>query len=219
MKVILMLCLLGNFLFAGCSGEKHPGKTQKIQEGNSAMIQNSDTAMFAAGCFWCVEAVFQRVKGVISVSSGYAGGSVPNPSYEQVCSGSTGHAEACRIVFDSTQISFIELLEIFWGMHDPTTLNKQGADEGTQYRSAIFYYNEQQKDLAEAYKEKLDKSGVFSKPVVTEITQFTNFYPAEDYHQDYYNGHKNQPYCSFVITPKLEKFKKVFNQKLKPGEK
>ncbi len=174
-----------------------------------------DTATFAAGCFWCVEAVFQNLNGVRSVVSGYAGGSVVNPTYEQVCSGTTGHAEACQIVYDPKQISFPELLEVFWKTHDPTTLNRQGNDAGTQYRSAIFYHDIEQKKLAEHYKSELDSSQAFDGPIVTEIVPFTNFYPAENYHQNYFNEHGAQPYCLFVIRPKLEKFRKAFGDKLK----
>ncbi len=177
----------------------------------------TDTVTFGGGCFWCVEAIYQKVRGVIEVRSGYSGGNVKNPSYEQVCSGSTGHAEVCQIVFDPDSISFPELLEIFWGSHDPTTLNKQGADIGTQYRSVIFYHSESQKQIAEEYKEKLDRSNVFDKPLLTEITPYTVFYGAEDYHQNYYEDHKNIPYCSVVITPKIAKFQKVFKNKIKSG--
>lgn len=173
------------------------------------------TATFGAGCFWCVEAVFQRLGGVISVVSGYSGGRRQNPSYEQVCSGATGHAEVCQITFDSEKISYRDLLEVFWKTHDPTTLNRQGNDAGTQYRSVIFYHNDEQKELAEKYKQELDSAGIYSNPIVTEIVPFKEFFKAEDYHQNYYNENSNQPYCSFVITPKLEKFTKVFHSKLK----
>lgn len=175
----------------------------------------TDTATFGAGCFWCVEAVFQQLKGVISVSSGYAGGKIKNPTYREVCSGLTGHAEVCRIVYDPTIISYEELLEAFWSSHDPTTLNRQGADRGTQYRSVIFYHNENQKILAESYKLELNQEKAFNNPVVTEISPAVDFYPAEDYHQDYYNNNADAPYCTMVIEPKLEKFKKVFKEKLK----
>lgn len=175
----------------------------------------TDTATFATGCFWCTEALFQELKGVLKVTSGYSGGTVKNPSYEEVCSGTTGHAECLQIVFDPKQISFDELLEAFWESHDPTSLNRQGNDEGTQYRSAIFYHDAMQKEKAEEYKAKLDKSGAYDKPIVTEITAFNHFYAAENYHQDYYRLHGSQPYCTFVIRPKLEKFEKVFKDKLK----
>jgi len=174
-----------------------------------------ETATFGAGCFWCTEAVFQRLKGVVKVESGYSGGSVPNPSYEAVCTGKTGHAECTQITYDPKIISYKELLEVFWKTHDPTTLNRQGADSGTQYRSAIFYHNDAQKQLAEKYKNELEAAKIWNDPIVTEISQFKKFYKAEDYHQNYYNQNGNQPYCSFVITPKIEKFKKVFADKLK----
>jgi peptide-methionine (S)-S-oxide reductase len=175
----------------------------------------TDTATFATGCFWCTEAVFQELKGVYKVTSGYSGGTVKNPSYEEVCSGTTGHAECLQIIYDPKVISFDELLEVFWEAHDPTTLNRQGNDVGTQYRSVIFYHDQEQKKKAEEYKVKLDKSGAYNNPVVTEITAFSHFYAAENYHQDYYRLHGSQPYCSFVIRPKVEKFEKVFKNKLK----
>ncbi len=174
-----------------------------------------DTATFGAGCFWCVEAIFDNLKGVESVVSGYAGGTVKNPSYKEVCAGTTGHAEVCQITYDTSIISFDELLEVFWQVHDPTTLNRQGGDVGTQYRSAIFYHNETQKELAKKYLNKLDDEGVFVDAIVTEITPFTNFYPAEDYHQDYFELNGENPYCSSVVKPKVEKFKKIFKDKLK----
>jgi peptide-methionine (S)-S-oxide reductase len=172
-------------------------------------------ATFGSGCFWCTEAIFQNVDGVTKVESGYSGGKVKNPTYKEVCSGLTGHAEVIQLTYDPAIVTYDELLEIFWKTHDPTTLNRQGADEGTQYRSVIFYHNDEQKNLAESYKEKLDKSGAFDQKIVTEISPFTTFYKAEDYHQNYYNLNGNAPYCSFVIQPKVEKFKKVFREKLK----
>jgi len=174
-----------------------------------------EKATFGAGCFWCVEAVFQQLRGVEDVVSGYSGGSVKNPSYREVTSGRTGHAEAIQLSYDPSVISYRELLEVFWSVHDPTTLNRQGADVGTQYRSAIFYHNPEQKKLAEEYRKKLDESGAFGDPIVTEITAFTAFYPAEDYHQEYYFNNPGQPYCRAVIQPKMEKFRKVFSEKLK----
>ena len=174
-----------------------------------------DTATFGAGCFWCVEAVFQRLEGVISVKSGYAGGKIKNPTYKEVCSGLTGHAEVCQITYDTTKVSFDELLEVFWKTHDPTTLNRQGNDFGTQYRSAIFYHNEEQHQKAERYKKELNASGAFTGPIVTEIAPFSNYYPAEDYHQNYYNQNGQEGYCKFVIQPKVEKFEKVFKDKVK----
>ncbi|MBX7151224.1 peptide-methionine (S)-S-oxide reductase MsrA [bacterium] len=174
-----------------------------------------DTATFGAGCFWCVEAVFQRLKGVQSVTSGYSGGNVDNPTYQQVCTGQTGHAEVCQITYDPKQIGFLDLLEVFFQTHDPTTLNQQGGDHGTQYRSAIFYHNDEQRQLAEKVKTELNAAGAYPNPIVTEIAAFKKFYKAEDYHQNYFNANGNQPYCSYVIKPKLEKFKKVFKEKLK----
>jgi peptide-methionine (S)-S-oxide reductase len=177
--------------------------------------RKTDTATFGTGCFWCTEAIFQELKGVIKVNSGYSGGYVKNPTYEQVCTGTTGHAECLQIVYDPKTISYDELLEVFWESHDPTSLNKQGNDVGTQYRSVIFYHDEDQRQKAEYYKEKLDKSKAYNKPIVTEIAKFITFYPAGNYHQDYYRLHGSQPYCTFVIRPKVEKFEKVFKDKLK----
>lgn len=177
--------------------------------------QKTDTATFGGGCYWCVEAVYAELNGVKSVTSGFSGGQRENPTYEQVCSGATGHAEVVEIVYDPSVISYDELLEVFWTVHDPTTLNRQGADVGTQYRSVIFYHNDEQKRLAEKYKKELDASGAWDSPIVTEITPFKAFYSAEKYHQDYYKNNPNQPYCSFVIQPKVEKFRKVFKDKLK----
>ena len=172
-------------------------------------------ATFGSGCFWCTEAVFELVNGVQSVVSGYAGGTTENPTYEEICTGSTGHAEVVQITYDNEIISYEELLEIFWKTHDPTSLNRQGNDVGTQYRSGIFYHNEEQKQLAENYKTELVKSGAWDKPIVTEVVPLATFYKAEDYHQDYYEKNPNQGYCAFVIAPKIEKFEKVFKNKLK----
>ena len=174
-----------------------------------------DKATFGSGCFWCTEAVFQRLKGVSGVKSGYAGGDVDNPTYKEVCSGKTGHAEVVQVTYDPAVISFAELLEVFWKTHDPTTLNRQGNDVGTQYRSAVFYHNDEQKNQAEEFKEKLQFEKVWPDPIVTEITAFSNFFPAEDYHENYFNTNGSQPYCSFVVAPKVEKFEKVFSDKLK----
>lgn len=174
-----------------------------------------DTATFGAGCFWCVEAQFQMLDGVVKVESGFSGGSVKNPSYKEVCTGNTGHAEVCNIIYDPSKISYEEMLYAFWQTHDPTQLNRQGNDEGTQYRSAIFYHNEKQKQLALEYKKKLNDEKVYDKPVVTEVSPFTVFYKAEDYHQNYFNQNGNESYCQFVVRPKVEKFRKVFKDKLK----
>lgn len=185
------------------------------QNPKTTMNKKLEIATFGAGCFWCVEAVFQRLEGVEKVASGYSGGTVKNPSYKEVCTGRTGHAEVIQVHYDPDIISFEELLEVFWQTHDPTTLNRQGNDVGTQYRSAIFYHNENQKKLAETYKKKLNEQKVFPNPIVTEITPFEAFYVAEDYHQNYFNENGSQPYCSLVIAPKVEKFEKVFKDKLK----
>ncbi len=174
-----------------------------------------EVATFGTGCFWCTEAIFQRMKGVEKVVSGYAGGHVEKPTYRQVCGGDTGHAEVVQVTYDPSQISYEKLLEIFWKTHDPTTPDKQGNDHGPQYRSVVFYHNDEQKRLAEAYKKKLDEAKIWDDPIVTEISPLTNYYPAEDYHQNYYNENGAQPYCSFVIRPKIAKLEKVFKEQLR----
>lgn len=192
---------------------------QDLNERNkanmSAMPLKIDTATFGAGCYWCVEAIFQRLNGVISVESGFSGGHIKNPTYREVCNGTTGHAEVCRIQYDPQVIGYDELLEVFWKTHDPTTLNRQGNDVGTQYRSVIFYHNDQQRILASGFKEKLEKARIWNDPIVTEIVPLEAFYKAKNDHQDYYNQNASQPYCTFVITPKIEKFEKVFQDKIK----
>ncbi len=203
------------FLFS-CAAAEDSSKPMISNQINPKMMNtNIDTATFGEGCFWCTEAFFQRLKGVKEVISGYGGGFVENPTYEQVCDKNTGHIELARIVFDPNEISYDELLEVFWKTHDPTTIDQQGNDIGPQYRSAIYFHNAEQKLKAEKYKAELDKSGAWSKPIVTIIEPFKNFYPAENYHQNYYNNNQNQGYCRFVIAPKLEKFQKVFKDKLK----
>lgn len=174
-----------------------------------------EEATLGAGCFWCVEAIFQRVKGVLHVESGYSGGTVTNPTYEQITTGRTGHAEVIRLAFDPTIISYETILEVFWHTHDPTTLNRQGADVGPQYRSVIFYHDEKQKQIAETSKEKTQKSGLWDDPIVTEISPLINYYKAENYHQNYFNNNPNAGYCSIVIAPKVAKFKKDFPDLLK----
>lgn len=208
---ILSLFLLSSCAFGHSENENHTLMTTT----DSSLASNLDTATLGAGCFWCIEAVFQELKGVVSVMPGYTGGKTPNPTYEQICTGHTGHAEVAQIVFDTSQISFDEILEVFWQTHDPTTLNRQGNDSGTQYRSAVFYQNEEQKNKAELYKKQLDQSGAWDQPIVTEITPLGIFYPAEKYHQNYYKNNPNQGYCRYVIAPKMEKFRKVFKAKLK----
>ncbi len=172
-------------------------------------------ATFGSGCFWCTEAVFQDLAGVESVVSGYAGGHIKNPAYREVCEGRTGHAEVVQITYDPAVISFETLLEVFWKTHDPTTLNRQGNDVGTQYRSVIYYHDDEQKALAQQYKDKLNDSGAFASPIVTEISPMDTFYAAEAYHQNYFKNNPGQGYCSFVIRPKVDKFKQVFGEKLK----
>lgn len=211
------LLILG---LSGCGENASMDRTANTSINNFSMpdtnSNNLDTATLANGCFWCTEAIFEELDGVISATSGYTGGSVENPTYKQVCTGQTGHAEALQIVYDPSKITFDELLEVFWETHDPTTLNRQGQDVGTQYRSGIFYHSEEQRQKAEKYKAELDKSGAFNNPIVTEITPFSKFYPAEDYHQQYFENNENaNPYCRIVIRPKLDKFRKVFKDKLK----
>jgi peptide-methionine (S)-S-oxide reductase len=208
---LLMVALLGG---SNTKSSIEYYKSETMENKNTL-----DTATFGGGCFWCVEAIYQQLKGVISVTSGYEGGTTENPTYKEVCNGNTGHAEVCQIVFDTTLISFSDLLEVFWSIHDPTTMNRQGPDIGTQYRSVIFYHNRQQMLLAETYKQKLNISGAFNSPIVTEITPEKTFYKAEDYHQNYFNLNSNQSYCNIVIVPKLDKFKKVFKDKLKTQQK
>ncbi|MBI3984352.1 MAG: peptide-methionine (S)-S-oxide reductase MsrA [Candidatus Levybacteria bacterium] len=176
---------------------------------------SKEVATLANGCFWCTEAVFKRLKGVLSVKPGYSGGTVENPSYDQVCSGETGHAEAIQIEFDPSIISFETILDIFWHTHDPTTLNQQGNDMGTQYRSAIFYHDDIQKEQAVKSKKDLEKEGVYKNPIVTEITPFKEFYEAENYHKNYYDRNKDYPYCRFVIDPKLKKLLEKYSDKVK----
>ena len=212
---IILNFVLCNFTLLACVQNNQPMNNNQPNAG-PGMPANTDTAIFANGCFWCTEAIFQQVDGVLSVESGYSGGKVANPTYEQVSTGTTGHAECLKIVYDPAKVSYEELLEIFWETHDPTTLNRQGNDVGTQYRSAIFYNSEAQQRLAEGYKKKLNESGAFDNPIVTEIVELEKFYKAEDYHQNYYNQNANKnPYCQLVVRPKVEKFKKVFADKLK----
>lgn len=213
-----LLSIIVGFTAFSCSQHENP-KANMVTTLASNMNNNNantDTATFGTGCFWCTEAIFEQLEGVHSVTSGYSGGHVKNPSYKAVTTGETGHAECVQVEYDPAVISFDELLEIFWQTHDPTTLNRQGADVGTQYRSVIFYHDESQKQKAEKYRSELDKSGAFNNPIVTEIARFEKFYPAENYHQEYYENNKNSnPYCAVVIRPKLDKFKKVFKEKLK----
>ena len=187
----------------------------KLPSTETEIPQGLDIITLGAGCFWCVEAVFQRLKGVEKVVSGYSGGIVENPTYQSIGTGTTGHAEVVQVYFDPELISLTEIFEIFWATHDPTTLNRQGADKGPQYRSCIFYHNNEQEKLASSIRSQLNDSKLFDKPIVTEITSFSNFYPAENYHQDYFNQNGAQPYCQLVIQPKVDKLKKYFAERLK----
>ena len=216
-KIFLAISIFVTFVSCAQNNNTDLNAKIKAMAANTPKPTSSsvDTATFGTGCFWCTEAVFQQVEGVIKVTSGYSGGYVENPSYRDVCTGTTGHAECLNIVYDPSKVSFDELLEMFWQVHDPTTLNRQGNDVGTQYRSAVFYHNEKQKTTTEKYMMELDKSGAWSNPIVTKLEPFTKFYPAEDYHQNYYNNNKGEGYCQFVIRPKLDKFEKVFKSKLK----
>jgi len=220
-----IICLL--VLLSACAVEKQRPEQQielvnqnqdTIQEKVEIMTttdQDRAIATFGGGCFWCVEAVFQSLKGVEKVVSGYAGGDVSNPTYKQICTGTTGHAEVAQITFDSQQISYADLLEVFWHTHDPTTLNRQGADVGTQYRSVIFFHDDEQREIATQSRTEIDASNLWSNPVVTEISPAPTFYPAEDYHQNYYRNNPAQPYCIVVISPKMKKLKKSFQDQLK----
>ncbi len=212
MNMMMLSNFFAIFSFLSCVQQEPISQTKNIE-----MIQNAntDTATFGAGCFWCVEAVFQQLDGVLKVTSGYSGGNIPSPTYEQVCSKKTGYVEVCQIIYDPAKITFDELLEVYWKVHDPTTPNQQGNDAGPQYRSVIFYNSEAQKKSSEMYKDELNKSGAWSNPVITAVEPLKNFYEAEGYHQNYYNTNPDQMYCRYVIQPKLDKFEKVFKDKLK----
>jgi len=215
--LVLGLCLV---LYFSQDNDKAPTNFPVLQEnelGNdhNATAMGTELSTFGSGCFWCTEAIFQELRGVKKVVSGYSGGSVKNPSYKEVCTGKTGHAEVVQVTFDPMEISYPELLQVFWRSHDPTTLNRQGNDVGTQYRSVIFYHSEPQKQLATRYKQKIEESGEFQSPLVTEIVPFNEFFPAESNHQNYFAENSNQPYCRLLIRPKLEKLREVFPNKLK----
>lgn len=215
-----LISLLGILIFAISCGAKE-GTLQNnqlfkdMEAKEKTTDKHIDTATVGGGCFWCTEAQMQMLNGVLTVTSGYAGGTTKNPTYKEVCTGLTGHAEVIQITFDPSIISYDEILAAFWQAHDPTQLNRQGNDEGTQYRSVIFYHNETQHKIAQDYKDKLNAEKAYDKPVVTQIEPLTAFYKGEDYHQNYYNQNSSQGYCQFVIQPKLDKFKKVFKDKLK----
>ncbi len=212
-KKSIFFVLVISFFSCNLSADKSKEISSLIM--NEKIMGGLELATFANGCFWCSEAIFQQLDGVSEVVSGYAGGTVKKPTYKEVVTGNTNHAEVIRIIFDPKIINYRELLEVFFSTHDPTTLNRQGADVGTQYRSAIFYHSEFQKVVAEKVIKELEEEGVFDNAIVTEITQIQNYYPAENYHQDYYKNNKNQGYCRAVINPKLEKFRKKFKNKLR----
>lgn len=212
LHVVLTAALAAAFAGGSFMASPDPVHGQPAAGGAEPKLEQ---ITFGSGCFWCTEAVFEELEGVTSAVSGYSGGHVENPTYEQVCTGLTGHAEVVQVTYDPAKISFAELLEVFWSTHDPTTLNRQGADVGTQYRSAIFYHTDEQRREAEHYLNRLNEENVFFAPIVTEITEFTGFYPAEDYHQEYYAANPEQGYCRMVIQPKMEKFRKAFARKLK----
>lgn len=200
------------FLFA-CQSQN---STNKITQSNMEEKNiNSEFVVLGGGCFWCLEAVYQDIKGVIKVESGYSGGKIKNPTYKEVCSGLTGHAEVVKVTYDPKLITFSDLIEIFWHIHDPTTLNRQGNDAGTQYRSVIFYANEEQKRLAEESKFKATVNKIWPDPIVTTVEPLNDYYPAEDYHQNYFKNNPNQPYCIYVVNPKVQKFKKEYSNMLK----
>jgi peptide-methionine (S)-S-oxide reductase len=208
----LLVCFL-SIMTISCQSK--PKEMEKFEPNTMTIENGKEIAIFAGGCFWCTEAVFLELNGVESIKPGYIGGKTENPSYEDVCSGTTGHAEAIKIVFDPSKISYGELLEVFFATHDPTTINRQGADMGTQYRSEVFCTNTKQKETALAYIKQLNEENTYGKKVVTKVSDATTFYVAEDYHQNYYNQNKDKSYCSYVITPKIDKVRKEFKDKLK----
>ena len=215
MKIVLSIIAM--FLFFSCGNKEVKAQNVKSKNRESKVVMNDSVqiATFAGGCFWCTEAIFLEVKGVQKVVSGYTGGFIKNPAYREVCNGTTGHAEAIQITFNPKEVAYEDLLEIFFATHDPTTLNRQGADEGTQYRSAVFYHNDEQKKQAENYIQLIEKEKLFNNPIVTQLEPAAPFYLAEDYHQNYYNQNQEQGYCRMVISPKLEKLRKYYASKLK----
>ncbi|MBS3807148.1 MAG: peptide-methionine (S)-S-oxide reductase MsrA [Bacteroidales bacterium] len=216
MKYFVAIIMLTATMSIGAGeGLTQNDQISEVMENKSMEDERMKTATLGAGCFWCVEAIFQKLKGVKKVTSGYAGGQIKNPSYKEVTRGNTGHAESVQIQYDPDEIGFEKILEVFWKTHDPTTLNRQGADIGPQYRSVIFYHDQEQKRIAEESKKKMDRSGTFNDPIVTAIEPYKNFYVAEDYHQDFYKNNPNQPYCRFNIDPKMEKMQQQFGRYLK----
>ncbi len=221
MKIFIFSIL--TLLLLACNANSQPKSNQKNMQNNVENLpknellvpQGLDAIVIAGGCFWCTEAVYLQLKGIKKVESGYAGGHVVNPTYEQICDKNTGHTEAIKVVFDPKEVSLAEILDVFWNVHDPTTLNRQGNDVGPQYRSEIFYRNQTEKEIAEASKAKANTE-IWEGNIVTFVTPYTNFYVAEDYHQNFYNRNPNQGYCAYVITPKMKKFQKMYKDKLKP---
>lgn len=210
------LSLVLSLIFSSCTAKEKPFVKEEFKEPVKVKVKEGmEVATFAGGCFWCTEAVFLEIKGVEKVVSGYIGGKTVNPTYKDICTGETGHAEAIQITFNPNEVAYEDLLEVFFGTHDPTTLNRQGADVGTQYRSEIFYHSEAQKTKAENYIQLLEKEKLYDKKIVTKVSSATVFYPAEDYHQNYYNQNSSQGYCQMVIAPKLEKLRKYYKSKLK----
>jgi peptide-methionine (S)-S-oxide reductase len=210
------LSMVLSLIFSSCTAKEKPVVKEEFKEPIKVKVKEGmEVATFAGGCFWCTEAVFLEIKGVEKVVSGYIGGKTKNPTYKDICTGETGHAEAIQITFNPNEVAYEDLLEVFFGTHDPTTLNRQGADVGTQYRSAIFYHSEAQKVKAENYIQLLEKEKLYDKKIVTKVSSATVFYPAEDYHQNYYNQNSSQGYCQMVIAPKLEKLRKYYKSKLK----
>lgn len=215
-NAIKAVSLVLSFVFSSCTAKEKPVVKEEFKERIKVKVKEGmEVATFAGGCFWCTEAVFLEIKGVEKVVSGYIGGKTINPTYKEICTGETGHAEAIQITFNPNEVAYEDLLEVFFGTHDPTTLNRQGADVGTQYRSEIFYHSEAQKTKVENYIQLLEKEKLYDKKIVTKVSSATIFYPAEDYHQNYYNQNSSQGYCQMVIAPKLEKLRKYYKSKLK----
>ncbi len=215
-NTVKRLSLVLSLIFSSCTAKEKPFVKEEFKEPVKTKVKEGmEVATFAGGCFWCTEAVFLEIKGVEKVVSGYIGGKTVNPTYKDICTGETGHAEAIQITFNPNEVAYEDLLEVFFGTHDPTTLNRQGADVGTQYRSEIFYHSEAQKTKAENYIQLLEKEKLYDKKIVTKVSSATVFYPAEDYHQNYYNQNSSQGYCQMVIAPKLEKLRKYYKSKLK----
>lgn len=210
-----IMSILGLMMMACTEGRQNTEMESNTETKEMKIAEDRAVITLGGGCFWCTEAVFQRLKGVDTVISGYMGGTVKNPSYREICTGTTGHAEVIQVIYNPKMLTVTEILEVFFATHDPTTLNRQGADVGTQYRSVVFYHNEEQRKTTEEIIQELNKAKIYNSPIVTQVAKADVFYPAEDYHQNYYNLNSNQSYCAYVITPKLEKFQKVFRDKLK----